>query len=117
MQFKDAESAAAWNTVKAESNDGYSAAAVKYTEGWAALMEAMILEGDRVEECADKASHAADTDGITGFMYGWAAAQLAKFWVHGESLRQWHNVKYGLSANVKGIVNPALVSIAVPEEC
>ena len=41
--------------------------------------------------CAKEASHLADSEGITGFMYGCAVSMLAQCWKHGEELRRWHN--------------------------
>ena len=59
----------------------------------------------------------ADTDGITGFMYGMATSILARSRVHGEALRRWHNLKTqigteGEQANESGTtLNPALLSV------
>jgi hypothetical protein len=103
------------------SADGYSHACVTYGEKWAELMEAGLAEGKTVQEIAEPASREADTEGITGFMYGCAVAALAKFWVHGEVLRRWHNLDTqigteGEQANESGgVLNPALLNIGVPE--
>lgn len=59
----------------------------------------------------------ANTDGITGFMYGCAVSGLAKFWKHGEQLRRWHNKDSQLGtegdeANESGgVLNPAILTI------
>jgi hypothetical protein len=66
---------------------------------------------------ADRLSHEADTDGITGFMYGCAVQAIAHFWVHGEELRCWHNLKTqihqeGEKANLSGtVLNPAVIVV------
>lgn len=68
---------------------------------------------DNAERCSRKA----DTDGITGFMYGAAVSALAHFWVYGEELRRWHNkdVQIGNEGDIAnetgGVLNPALLTI------
>ena len=106
------------------SADGYSKAIVDYGEKWAELMEKRIPTGATGPQItrifvdhADSDSHEADTDGITGFMYGCAVQALACFWIHGEELRHWHNLKTqirneGEKANkTGGVLNPALLKI------
>lgn len=103
--------------VAKNSSDGYSKGVVVYGEQWANLMEKALSEGKKLEDIAKQTSHDADTEGITGFMYGCAVSALAKFWVHGESLRLWHNLKTqigkeGEKANESGsILNSALLNI------
>ena len=58
---------------------------------------------------ADKCSHEADTEGITGFMYGCAMIILAQCWKYGEYLRKWHNKEYGYDGD--GVVNPAIIGV------
>lgn len=99
------------NFVKINSDDAYSKATVDYTIAWADLMEKGIADGMKLEDIAEEASHKADTEGITGFMYGLAAKVLAHFWEHGEALRIWHNGQYGVGPDKKGIVNPAILTI------
>lgn len=100
---------------------------VKFSERWAALMEKQIPDGSTSpqtlgilvrEDFAKNTSHEADTDGITGFMYGCAVQGLAHFWIHGEELRCWHNKEIqigteGDEANQNGgVLNPAILNIA-----
>lgn len=97
--------------------DPYSARVVSFGEDWANLMETELASGRTVEECAEATAHTADTDGITGFMYGTAVSALAKFWEHGDVLRRWHNLDTqigdeGERANASGgTLNPALLNI------
>lgn len=56
---------------------------------------------------ADRLSREADTEGITGFMYGCAVSILSQCWEYGEYLRKWHNKEYDYDG--KGVVNPALM--------
>lgn len=99
------------------SNDPYSARVVSYGEDWANLMEARLSIGESIEACAQATSRTADTDGITGFMYGCAVSALAHFWEHGEALRRWHNLdtqigNEGERANESGgVLNPAILNI------
>lgn len=103
------------------SKDPYSARCVSYGEDWANLMEAAIGDSPDpagvIVDVAQATSREADTDGITGFMYGAAVAGLARFWEHGEALRHWHNKDIqigteGDKANESGgVLNPAIVII------
>jgi len=103
--------------VASNSKDGYSKGVVDYGEKWAALMEESLAGGKALADIADNTSHLADTDGITGFMYGCAVQALSHFWIHGEELRRWHNLKTqigteGEKANESGgVLNPAIINI------
>ncbi len=107
--------------VEMNSKDGYSRGVVDYGERWADLMEAgmekELESGGSLGNLADRTSNEADTDGITGFMYGCAVQALAQFWEHGDALRRWNNLKLqigneGERANeTGGVLNPALLSI------
>ena len=78
-------------------------------------------KGEKLEDVANECSNEADTEGITGFMYGAAVSVLASCWEHGEELRRWHNLKTqirdeGEKANESGgVLNPALLNIEVGE--
>ena len=78
--------------VKVNSNDFYSKGVVDYAQRWADAMEAALAKGETIPACAKGLSHECDAEGITGFMYGCAVQALARFWVHGEELRTWHNL-------------------------
>jgi hypothetical protein len=99
------------------SKDPYSMAVVIYSETWADLMEQKLASGEKLVDFAKKTSHDADTDGITGFMYGCSVQGLSYFWIHGEELRQWHNLATqigdeGEKANKSGgVLNPAILNI------
>lgn len=82
---------------------------IRYAERWSQMMEQEIKEGASVAEAAERTNHSADTDGITGFMYGQAVNLLCHYWEHGEELRQWHNQQYGYGG--EGVVNPAILTI------
>ncbi len=114
-----------WQNWKDKNKDPYGAACVVYADRWAVLMEKEITdETDLVKFMQDRArslSHEADTDGITGFMYGCAVSMLSQCWKYGESLRRWHNKDTqigteGEKANTDGgVLNPALLTISTPE--
>lgn len=99
--------------VKLNATDEYSRGVVVYGELWAQFMQMEIAAGKTLEECADETSHKADTEGITGFMYGAAVNALSKFWKHGEALRVWHNKQYNHEG--AGVVNPAIITIKTEE--
>jgi len=108
----------------AKNDDRYGRRCFTYAQDWAGLLEKRIPEDATDAQItrifvdhADEDSHTADTDGITGFMYGAAVAILAKAGVYGDLLRRWHNLKTqigteGEEANRKGgTLNPALLNI------
>lgn len=105
-----------------KNSDPYGSGVVRYSKRWAELMEAELDEGKALEDIAEEASNQADTEGITGFMYGCAVSALAYYWIAGEELRKWHNLKTqigteGEKANeVKGtVLNPAVVQFKAKE--
>ncbi len=115
MQFKNKE---AWDKGLAVNSDPYGRGVYTFAERWANLMEAELANGKKVNEVAQKTSHDADTEGITGFMYGAAVAVLSECWQHGEELRRWHNKDVQLHdegdrANEKpgAVLNPAILTI------
>ena len=116
MQIRP-EAEANWAKGKVVNDDPYGARIYSYAEDWANFMEREIAEGRTVEDCAESTSREADTDGITGFMYGAAVSLLSQAWIHGETLRRWHNLKMQLGhegerANESGgTLNPALLNI------
>lgn len=91
------------------NSDPYSSCVIRFSERWANMMEKEIESGHCLNDIAEKLSHDADTEGITGFMYGCAINGLSSFWKYGEELRKWHNSKY--NHNGDGVVNPAIISI------
>ena len=114
MQIKDADG---WKKSQENNTDPYGAAVIRYAERWADMMEQRLADGEKLADIADETSHAADTEGITGFMYGAAVSVLAGVWEHGEKLRRWHNCDVqigdeGDSANESGgVLNPALLKV------
>lgn len=106
-----------WEKTVAVNDDPYGKAGVSFAERWANLMEARIANGERLADIAQATCREADTEGITGFMYGCAVSILSKVWAHGEELRRWHNLDTqihdeGERANESGgVLNPALLRI------
>ena len=100
------------------NTDPYGKAVVDYAIRWAEMMEAETDAGKRILDIAKQTSRDADTEGITGFMYGCAVQMLSSCWVHGETLRQWHNIETqfgneGEEANKSGgVLNPALLNFS-----
>lgn len=123
MEFKDEKSIKEWDQiVKMNSNtkkdpSGYGLGIIHYAEAWADLMEVGMARGQKLEDVAEKASHDADTEKITGCMYGMAVSILAKHWKYGEQLRRWHNKDCQLNdegdrANESGgVLNPAMITV------
>lgn len=117
MEMKDAEAQALWDKGLANNTDPYGARIYSYAQDWADLMEARMAKGENMGRIAKETSDQADTDGITGFMYGAAVTILAASWVHGDQLRRWHNLDTQLGdegerANAEGgTLNPAVLNI------
>ena len=93
--------------------DAYGHGVYTYLERWADSMEELINNGkdpaDVIKEDAERLSSIADTEGITGFMYGCAVSILSQVWEYGELLRVWHNSQYKYLGD--GCVNPAMLTI------
>lgn len=126
MKIKEGQQADYDSYVANNSNDGYSKGVVDFGERWANAMEAALPPSPTssqvtsfLEQNASRLSHEADTEGITGFMYGCAVQALAQFWVYGEELRRWHNLdtqiqNEGERANESGgVLNPALLNMNI----
>lgn len=75
-----------WAYMQNKNTDPYGIGILKFAERWALVMQAEIAKGKKLEDVYKDASHQADTDGITGFMYGCAKAQLRDTWIHGKEL-------------------------------
>lgn len=116
MTLKDADG---WKKANDANppDEPYGHRVMTYAEDWANFMERDMAKGEALEACADRTSREADTDGITGFMYGCAVSTLAAVWVHGDQLRRWHNLKTQLGTEGEranetgGVLNPALLNI------
>lgn len=106
MKVKDVKIYEDW---KAKNTDPYGSCIFRYSERWADLMERELENGVRIKDVAEKLSHEADTEGITGFMYGVSVNILSQCWIHGEELRKWHNGEYDYKGD--GVVNPAILAI------
>lgn len=107
-----------WQSFVETNSNPYGAGCVRYAEQWARVMQTKIEAGARLEDIAKESSFEANTEGITGFMYGAAVSMLSQCWVHGEQLRRWHNLtsqigREGEKANASGgVLNPALLNIS-----
>lgn len=95
------------------NQDPYGSCIYRYAERWADMMEETIKYSNDpqkcIEEYAEVYSHKADTEGITGFMYGAAVSILSQAWEYGDILRKWHNKQYNYDGD--GTVNPAILTI------
>lgn len=106
-----------WEDWIKNNEEDYGKAIVEYAERWADMMEKEMENGKELEDIAESCSNDADTEGITGFMYGAAVVVLTSCWEHGERLRCWHNITTqigdeGERANEGGgVLNPALLAI------
>lgn len=113
IEFKDDAARKLWEEFcakQAEDETGYSQCVVDYARYWAKFMQYLKEKHNvSVIQIAERASHDADVNGITGFMYGCAVNVLSQVWKYGEELRVWHNKQYGHEGD--GVVNPAVLTI------
>lgn len=123
MKLKDQKEYDDWKAKQKNDDpmaEAYGMECFYYAERWADLMEAgMEVNPDAdFAELAKRTSHEADTDGLTGFMYGMAVGILSKCWVEGELLRRWHNGEYGVKPEDDngGVVNPAILTIGPKDD-
>lgn len=98
-----------------KNTDPYGRGCFTYAERWAEMMENLIESSTDepmkvIVDNADRLSHEADTEGITGFMYGCAVSILSQCWKYGEELRKWHNKEYNYEGD--GVVNPAVLTVS-----
>ena len=108
MTFVDEAAKGRWLVAVEKNSDPYGYAVMRFASTWATLMEQTLATGAKLPDIAHKCSGEADTEGITGFMYGCAVSILADVWIGGEALRRWHNGEYGHSGD--GVVNPAIMT-------
>lgn len=117
MTFASEEAERIWNKGVEKNQDPYGKAIYRFASEWATRMERAISEGGLIDDLAQDTCRESDDEGITGFMYGAAVSVLSQVWVHGESLRRWHNLatqigSEGEEANgAGGVLNPAIISI------
>lgn len=113
---KEGTEQACYEFIRNNRHDQHSSSVLRYMNRWAAMMETEIAGGATIAEAAERTNHTADTEGITGFMYGHAVRGLCNYWQHGEELRQWHNQQYGYNGD--GLINPAIIRISeeTPDE-
>lgn len=113
---KEGTEQACYEFIRNNRHDQHSSGVLRYMNRWAAMMETEMAGGATIAEAAERTNHTADTEGITGFMYGHAVRGLCNYWQHGEELRQWHNQQYGYSGD--GLINPAIIRISeeTPDE-
>lgn len=95
------------------SQDPYGLGVLHFAKAWAIYMEKDIIANNNIltKEIMESCCTKADTEGITGFMYGCAVGFLSKCWIYGEQLRQIHNGEYNIDSLVEGVVNPAVLVI------
>lgn len=108
LELSDADG---WKKSREVNSDGYGGAALDYAEGWAKLMQKEIANGKTVAECYEPTQKGLGFLGITGFQFGCAVSVLSHTWKHGDELRKAHNKKYGVSEDVQGTVNPAVLTL------
>lgn len=94
--------------------DAYGHGIFTFAERWAELMENAIENSEDspmevIIKRADGLSDIADTEVITGYMYGCAVHILSLCWEYGEFLRKWHNKEYNYDGD--GVVNPAILTV------
>lgn len=102
----------AWSRYVGSSKGGfYGDGIISYAARWAKMMEQAMKKGAKLEDIAEELGNKADTQGISGYMYGKAVKILSDVWKHGKALKNWHNASFGVEKGAKGVVNPTIISI------
>lgn len=91
MDYVDKSAFDDWHS---KNQDGYGNAVFVYAMQWAKLMQARMKDGLTVKDVAKKASHDADTVGLSGAQYGMAVSLLKQTWGNGKELEVWHRLPY-----------------------
>ena len=83
-----------------------------FANHWAQLMERQMRRGKGIEEVAEKTSHEADIEYISGATYEASIHILVNCWKHGECLLSWHNnnVAHNLGIDPKIIESGKTIS-------
>lgn len=84
-----------FDSLRHNNPSNYAAGILDFAERWAVLLEEALDNGKTLDECADDLEAKADLDGITFYMYNKAVKILSQTWKYGETLRCWHNIKWG----------------------
>lgn len=108
-----------WEDLKVKNQDVYGKGILRYAENWANIMEDLLAQGSSLPDIAESSSNQADTEGITGFMFNASVQILSSCWIHGEQLRQWHNLSVdpvqGKLANEHGsVLNSSILTLNFP---
>jgi hypothetical protein len=105
-----------WDEWVKNNQDPYGSGVIRFAERWADIIERDLAAGVPFATAARDGANEADTEGITGFMYGAAVTVLATSWERGDQLRRWHNLDTqirdeGERANREGgVLNPAVLT-------
>lgn len=117
MTFINDEAKALWEKGLENNQDPYGLGCYRYASELATQAENEIKKGKALNaELFERVSGSADTEGITGFMYGVAISLLCHAWVHGKALAAWHNGNYmekekaDEAAERGQVVNPAILN-------
>jgi len=90
---------------------------IKFTEGWARLMQMLMQKGATLDDCLYEAKDLADMDStLSGGAFGFAVFVLSETWVHGEELRKWHNSHYLRPGEEDpgGVIDPTRITFPFP---
>jgi len=71
--------------------DPYGNACFRYANNWAFILESKIKSGQKItKEIIEQVSHDADTEEITGFMFGVAKSILINCWEYGHMIEYYY---------------------------
>lgn len=98
MKIRDED---AWFAWRDGNTDSYGGACIAFAERWADRMEDALAWGEPIADSAERTSHEADTEGITGFMFGAACGVLLSCWAHADELRPWVDARSGAADDAR----------------
>lgn len=97
------------------AKDAVGLGIINYAERWCNMMEERIANGESVTQAAAETEYAADTELISGTMFGYSLNVLCRFWEHGEELREWYDSKYGIAEETDTQINESEIEEQVME--
>lgn len=99
----------AWKIWVEKNNDAYGKACVDTARKvMTYLDEEKEIDVNKMINRADKEANAG---GLTGFMAGAVAQMVVRCHSRGEEFKKKWNARYGVKEDVKGVVNPAILTL------
>lgn len=106
-----------WKQYVAANMDSCGSSIIRYAERWAKLMQVEMAAGAKLEDIAEKTSHDADNEGMSGLSHSAALVTLAHCWKHGDQLYKLLSPSYqkDMSKAAKAVAFLKLATLEAPQ--